>query len=170
MRVLLRIWSVFSQNTIRQCIILPIRVHALTWYLWNHAVNTFFQVYLKGNSATLENTIKIFVLRFLWAQRRKRLQCVHRSFESTALSPGRFALNFTFLPFALSLMIISSSFLPEFSSSSSSSSGNSGGQPYNSISLFSLSAQAWRELLGVSQPGHQLQSQPRSDNTLHSML
>lgn len=162
MRVLLRIWSVFSQKTIRQCISLPIRVHALTWYLCNHEVKTFFQVCIKGNSATLEKTIEIFVLMFLWAQRRESLQCARQSFESTALSSGRLGLNFTFLPFALSLMITSSSFLPEFSSSSSSSSGNSGGQPYNSISLFSLSAQAWTELLGVCQPGHQLQSQPRS--------
>lgn len=51
-------------------------------------------------------------------------------------------LLWTFLPFALSLMMIS----PDacgFSFSSSSSSGNCGGFPYSSISLFSLSAQAW---------------------------
>lgn len=48
----------------------------------------------------------------------------------------------TFLPFALSLMMISSDvFGSTFSSSSSS--GNCGGFPYSSISLFSLSAQAW---------------------------
>lgn len=48
----------------------------------------------------------------------------------------------TFLPFALSLMMISSDACG-FTFSSSSSSGNCGGFPYSSISLFNLSAQAW---------------------------
>lgn len=55
MRVFL--W-ILSQKTVRQHISLPIRVHAFTWYLWNHVANAFFQVYPKGDSATLEKTKK----------------------------------------------------------------------------------------------------------------
>ena len=55
---------------------------------------------------------------------------------------SRVPQTLTFLPLDLSLMMISSDVF-SFSFSSSSSSGNCGGFPYSSISLFSLSAQAW---------------------------